>query len=159
MSAKRDCGPCSACCTSLGVPEIHKPAGQKCQQVKAGGGCEGYSQRPSACRAYKCQWLLGNFARTDRPDLLGVSLDKTEGIRPDMFPGDGWAYIAREAVPGGFELAKSLLTELAHTNVVILIVEVQGKRVVLGPPEKVAKVNEAIQWYQAQARRFLPVQG
>jgi hypothetical protein len=156
---KRECGTCSACCTSLGVPEIHKSAGQKCQQVKpGGGGCEIYSRRPKACRDYECLWRSGSFAEIERPDQLGVSLDKTDGYRPDMFPGEGWAYIAREAVPGGFELARGFLTKLTETFVVVLIVEAAGKRVVLGPPAKVAKVNDAIQWYQAQQRRFLPVQ-
>lgn len=156
---KRECETCSACCTSLGVPEIHKPADQRCQQVKVGGGCEIYSRRPGACKSYRCLWLAGYFAESERPDHLGVSLDKTVGFDLNLFPGEGWAYIAREAVPGGFDLAKDFLTKLAETYVVILIVEAAGKRLILGPPEKITVVEDAIRWGQAQKKRFLPVAG
>jgi hypothetical protein len=147
---KRECGPCSACCTSLGVPEIHKAQGQKCQQVKTGGGCEIYSRRPRACRDYQCEWLKGRFLLADdeRPDLLGVSFDKTDGHRPDIYP-DGYALIAREAVPGGFDLARHFLVKLSEQYVIVLVAPGE-RRTVLGPAEKIEKVRQAM-------RRFLPV--
>jgi len=67
----RSCGPCSVCCTVLGVVAIDKPDYCACPHEQ--DGCSIYDRRPAPCRAYQCLWLSGTIADDDcRPDLLGV---------------------------------------------------------------------------------------
>lgn len=74
------CGPCTACCTVLGVHEpgvLDKPNYQPCQHLCA-TGCGIYENRPKSCRDWTCYWktgLLGDERR--RPDKLGIVIDGT----------------------------------------------------------------------------------
>lgn len=73
MSAKRECGPCTACCTVFGIEELQKPSHQPCAHL-CSAGCQIYAERPTSCATFKCYWLRGGLSDSDRPDLSGVVL-------------------------------------------------------------------------------------
>lgn len=96
---KRECGPCSACCTVMEVPELAKGLYEPCEHL-CRSGCGIYAERPAPCRTFECQWLRG---------LLEVDGSVDPGMRPDacgvMFdyqPGTalGEVYTAWELEPG-----------------------------------------------------------
>lgn len=74
----RTCGSCTACCTYLGVEELHKYSGQKCRHLlgPASGSkrCSIYKQRPAACSGYYCIWLAGWGPDNLRPKDSGILL-------------------------------------------------------------------------------------
>lgn len=63
---KRECGECTACCEVMIVPELQKPANNKC--VYANNGCSMYEHRPPTCRDWNCLWVQGRFGNKERPD-------------------------------------------------------------------------------------------
>lgn len=81
---ERQCGDCQLCCELLAVKErghlpsgkpyaFHKPALQRCGN-QCETGCAIYDEDflPISCRAFECEWLLGKFRESDRPDRSGV---------------------------------------------------------------------------------------
>lgn len=74
-----ECGGCTACCERLKVPELEKPASQRCL-YQGPDGCLDYQNRPASCRNYECMWRNEDAARSlkledwARPDRLGVIL-------------------------------------------------------------------------------------
>ena len=105
----RSCGSCTACCSSLVIEELSKPAFTTCDHdcssgcgsssnpdAEAGdaGGCAIYHDRPASCRSFRCLWLDGHLGEDDRPDKLGVifttTFDEQVGTHPLLV----------EAVPG-----------------------------------------------------------
>jgi hypothetical protein len=56
-SSTRSCGSCTLCCKLFPVPDLGKPSGQWCQHIAQGKGCGIHETRPSACRAFWCQWI------------------------------------------------------------------------------------------------------
>lgn len=72
----RTCGDCDECCFALGVRPLDKPAFQRCTNQTTEGGCGIYETRPEPCRLYRCAWLEGFGEERDRPDRLGVVLDR-----------------------------------------------------------------------------------
>ena len=71
---KRQCGPCTACCSELKIdtPELSKKARLPCPHLSI-KGCGIYAARPPVCREFLCGWRL--FEELDdawRPDLSGV---------------------------------------------------------------------------------------
>ena len=71
--AKRQCGPCTACCTELQIeaPELHKKAGTRCPHLTT--GCGIYETRPGVCREFLCGWrLFAELSDDWRPDISGV---------------------------------------------------------------------------------------
>jgi hypothetical protein len=79
----RECGPCTACCTILGVTELRKPVNVKCEHV-CERGCSIYETRPPTCRNWSCDWKNGLLPGEElRPDKLGVIFDlRLEGCDP-----------------------------------------------------------------------------
>ncbi len=65
----RECGTCTACCTTMIVPELNKAA--HCDCPFANNGCTMYEDRPPTCADWNCLWLLGHFRDRDRPDKTG----------------------------------------------------------------------------------------
>jgi hypothetical protein len=85
LSATRECGGCTACCTIHRVKDRAFEGGEKpgftdCVHQVAGVGCGIYEDRPRACRGYRCQWLmgLGILGDEDRPDRSGVVVTKEQ---------------------------------------------------------------------------------
>lgn len=79
----RECGPCTACCTYLGIAELQKPANVPCKhltKVRSERCCSIYTKRPRSCQTYACTWLQGAFAKHMRPDRAGlmVSIYRSE---------------------------------------------------------------------------------
>ena len=57
--ARRECGPCQACCRDLKIdaPDLKKKAGVLCGHY-SGSGCGIYAQRPAVCQGFLCGWRL-----------------------------------------------------------------------------------------------------
>lgn len=97
-SSKRSCGACTACCHSLVIEELDKPAFSACaHQCVSGGGCDAYADRPASCRDFRCLWLDGHLDENDRPDKLGAIFTTTHDERVGVHP------LIVEATPGGTE--------------------------------------------------------
>ncbi len=81
--SSRECGSCIACCTMLGVTELHKPVNVPCAFV-CEGGCSIYETRPQTCRNWSCDWKNGLIPDEEqRPDRLGIIFDlRLEGADP-----------------------------------------------------------------------------
>src|SRR5262249_51562581 len=80
---QRECGACKACCTVLGVTELHKPVNVECEHI-CNAGCAIYDERPRTCRDWSCDWKNGLIPGDEmRPDKVGVMFDlRIEGIDP-----------------------------------------------------------------------------
>jgi hypothetical protein len=128
MSDKRICGTCAKgcvtpCCTLMGIPEINKPAGERCPKMLDDGTCSVYDTRPEACRAWECLWLRADdiIRNMDRPDRSGVILDVTDPPKDDdAIPQ---ALTAREVRPDAFKeiAATRLLAKFQRRGLVILV--------------------------------------
>jgi len=75
---ERKCGGCTACCKTHAVNSISKPAGVWCNHCEIAKGCLINTQKPQACRNFKCLWLNGFFSEQERPDKTGVVADISE---------------------------------------------------------------------------------
>src|SRR3989304_1785027 len=76
----RACGPCTACCFTMGVTELAKPRNARCSRVIDGKGCGVYDGRPQSCQDFSCVWLMddGRVLRNmERPDRVGLVLYAT----------------------------------------------------------------------------------
>jgi hypothetical protein len=58
LVAGRECGTCTVCCTHLTIddPDLQKPAGVACCNLRPEGGCRIYDSRPHTCRTFYCGW-------------------------------------------------------------------------------------------------------
>jgi hypothetical protein len=83
--AKRQCGPCTVCCTELKIetPELRKKARLPCSHLGA-AGCGIYTTRPPVCQQFLCGWrLFAEMGDHWRPDQSGVlALRKAPGELP-----------------------------------------------------------------------------
>ena len=88
--ARRECGPCLACCQELKIdaPELKKKAGVLCGHY-TGTGCAIYARRPAVCRGFLCGWRLFEDLGDDwRPDLAGALIVKREAAAmPEAYRG------------------------------------------------------------------------
>lgn len=147
----RRCGPCSACCTVIAVPELQKPADEPCRHLCA-SGCGIHPDRPESCQRFECQWLRGVLevdGTTDpglRPDVCGVILD----YRPDSVFGE--AYVAWEVEAGASTAgaAKAVLDGLSERFLVVLSARGPGDTTdrddprFLGPPDRVREARDVM---------------
>jgi hypothetical protein len=85
----RACGNCQACCTVVGVQELHKPHWTRCEHQCA-TGCAIYPDRPRTCRGYSCLWAAGLLdGEEHRPDQSGIILDlRSQSSSDSVRPGD-----------------------------------------------------------------------
>jgi hypothetical protein len=65
----RQCGPCSLCCHSMGVPTIGKAPDERCAHLRQ-QRCAVYAERPQECRDFACLWLQGALPNALRPDKI-----------------------------------------------------------------------------------------
>ena len=76
----RSCGSCTLCCKLMSIDAIGKPTGQWCWVCAIGKGCQVYDNRPEACRAWSCLWILRPELPDDlRPDRCKVVMDPQDG--------------------------------------------------------------------------------
>lgn len=145
--AMRACGPCTACCTAVAVPELEKGAYQPCVHL-CGSGCGIYAERPASCRRFECQWLQGMLEMDGgvdaalRPDACGVMVD----YQPDSAFGE--LYTAWEIEPGAAAAGpgRDILRGLAETFLVLVVTpgpDGPGRRFV-GPDPHVRRANDAL---------------
>lgn len=150
MSARvRECGACDSCCMVLGVKPLEKPAYQRCSNQVTGGGCGIYENRPDPCRLYRCAWLEGFGEERDRPDRLGVVLDRMAPkaelqARADAGDPEAKAAVdvaarsvrAREVKRGAFahRRVKRYLEGLKRRGMDVFLVPFAGRRLPVGKP-------------------------
>jgi len=126
----RSCGQCNECCTALGVPEIQKTTFHTCSHVVE-HKCDIYANRPEVCRIYKCAWLQDVLPGPERPDRVGVVIDRTQSTLNLEKRIGAVVYTARITRPGPD--ADEVIRRLSVDNVVI-IVDASDKRRIVGPP-------------------------
>lgn len=114
----RACGDCQACCVAIRTWDepmgLLKPSGERCP-YQCDSGCSIYATRPRSCAAYSCRWLEGWGATRDRPDKLGLIVEREpEGIKP--------CWIITECVRGAADArrAQSVIEGLASDRPVLL---------------------------------------
>jgi hypothetical protein len=105
----RECGACTACCSTLAIVELNKPARRACDHL-CRAGCGIYDTRPASCREFHCLWLRGAIEGdvSLRPDALGVMFDyfqiastgETHLIAYELWPGAFDATEARSLLDG-----------------------------------------------------------
>ncbi|HLJ95912.1 MAG TPA: hypothetical protein VKU02_22245 [Gemmataceae bacterium] len=120
----RACGDCQACCTVVGVEELHKPNWTRCEQ-QCETGCAIYPDRPRTCRGYSCLWAAGLLEGEEerRPDRLGILLDlRSESNSDSVRPGDRVLIQAWEVWPGAMDQPESaaLLNQIAERCLVLV---------------------------------------
>jgi hypothetical protein len=71
----RPCDGCTACCTTIGVQELHKrnytPCPHECEK-----GCAIYGDHPLSCKTFNCWWKV-RLVAGERPDKSGIIVDST----------------------------------------------------------------------------------
>ena len=146
----RECGPCTACCTVLAVPELEKGTYQACGHL-CEAGCGIYADRPGSCRTFECEWLRGMLeidgsVDTDlRPDACGVIFE----YRPDTPFGE--MYTAWEVEPGASASghARSVIEGLQETFLVAIMTRHQdgrewSDRRLVGPSNLVTRASDTM---------------
>lgn len=146
----RSCGTCTACCSSLVIEELSKPAFTACAHdcsvgsggcdavTKAsdkaledsekgsggnsGGGCAIYADRPGSCRSFRCLWLDGHLGDDDRPDQLGVIFTTTFDQQVGTHP------LLVEAIPGkaGAPAVEAAIEQLTQKSPVLVLTPAGG---------------------------------
>lgn len=126
-TALRRCGPCVACCTTMGVPELEKQFNTTCKH--AGTSCDIYNKRPQSCQAFECLWLQGHGRPEHRPDRLGITLDLT--IKDGPLGRAGEVIVAREVQYGSSDnpIVSVFLTQLSKSLPVYLMCR-DGRRAI-----------------------------
>ena len=128
LAKTRACGACTACCTSLGVPELPKAAGDPCPHSGA-HGCSIYDSRPASCRAYRCLWLQGLFRAEHRPDLLGLIAHTS--VKDGPLGPAGGVLVLREIVAGAWDKARPFWATLPDVPTYVQLMD--GSRLVRSP--------------------------
>lgn len=129
LDRTRSCGPCSVCCTRLGVGELDKRVDLDCWHIGLGGGCSVYDRRPTSCRLYTCMWLRGDLPQDLRPDRSGilVSTSRVAGV-PVLF--------VHEARPKALDQEDSPVPMLLRQgNTLVLFSFDRRHMIVKGPDE------------------------
>ena len=128
MSAPRECGACSLCCTVLRVDELRKLGGTPCVHQRAGGGC-GIYETPAG----HLPRLSLPLARR-RPARRRSPRRARGGARRRLAGASVWLEI-REAQPGAFERSPRL-REIAQEYRVSMPVRIGDTADVLDPERR-----------------------
>lgn len=89
MEIARTCGDCGLCCKIMGVEAIAKPPRKWCGHYSRSAGCRIYADRPHACAAFNCIWLLAtNLGEEWKPTQAGFVMHSEEGGRRLVVEGD-----------------------------------------------------------------------
>lgn len=118
----RECGGCTACCKTHPIESIRKAQNAWCPDCLKGRGCGIYAARPSACAEFKCQWLMGYGADSERPDKVRVVVDYhtmeafgTEVLMISEVSHGGLEHpFADKALEYGFRLRKPVFVQYAN---------------------------------------------
>lgn len=144
---RRTCGTCYACCITMGVTEIDKPAHTPCPSLvarsKPKAPCGVYETRPASCRGYSCLWVLGMLGEErDRPDKSGIILDAAVSTDAAIWDGIPVA-MARETRPGALRerQAENLLASLGRAFVLVVFRYGRDDRVLTGRKDLIEEVE------------------
>jgi hypothetical protein len=91
----RPCGECKACCTALGVVELHKRNYEPCRHECA-KGCTIHGKHPDSCKDFNCWWKVGKV-RGDRPGRSSIVVESAP------VPGLGAVIRVWEVKPGALK--------------------------------------------------------
>jgi hypothetical protein len=131
----RACDDCTACCTTMAVPELAKPSGTPCPHLTA-SGCGIYAERPVSCRHFRCAWLARDSALLTtalRPDRSGLVVWQ-ERTR------HGVTVVAQETRAGASRTGRApvLLRELAVARPLVVRDTAGAEESVSGPGASIA---------------------
>jgi hypothetical protein len=114
--AKRECGPCTACCTANPVPEMQKPPASPCAQC-AVSGCQIYDTRPKTCQNYNCAWVSGMLPAWASPTVTGLIADLQSLTVPPIV-GPRLTWVVKETRPNsaGSDAGTALINLLMQTG-------------------------------------------
>ena len=108
MEQARTCGDCGLCCKIMGVAAIGKPPRRWCAHYSKAGGCGIYAERPGACAAFNCTWLLApNLGDDWKPNRAGFVMHSENGgqrliVECDPARPHDWRRAPYEAVLRGW---------------------------------------------------------
>lgn len=138
----RECGPCGVCCSALTIdePELQKPQGVRCGNLRGEGGCAIYAARPGVCREFHCGWRRLKWVKESlRPDRSDVLIRLEWGAAEKgggMQRGIGLGLLSEKALKAD---------GLAETVAAAIAAELPVKLYVPGPPgftTTSARINE-----------------
>ena len=115
----RICGGCTACCTTLKIDALKKPAGMPCRYVGC-SSCTNYDKRPNDCRDWQCQWMADNEHRPplmrdgERPDMIGLL------VNVDIVASFGTVLVVHELQEDAVEANADLIERLAGSCPVLI---------------------------------------
>lgn len=140
----RECGPCTECCSTLGVHELDKPEFTRCSH-EGSPGCKIYRSRPESCRDYNCVWIQGQLEHQDRPDRLGIVFSTAEMV-------DRQIVLAHVRKPGADKTGRGqeLISLLAQV-LPVCILRANGTRSVALPEDLAHALPRIMQDLNAQA--------
>lgn len=75
MDTPRQCGECTLCCFTHGIPTLDKERLHYCQHCMPGVGCHIYETRPDECRDFTCLWLEDYGTVNERPDKVQIVIN------------------------------------------------------------------------------------
>jgi uncharacterized protein len=137
----RQCGGCTACCTTMGVGEIQKPAFQKCKHACA-QGCAIYEDRPESCATWACLWRRGLVMPEElRPDKLGIVFDLS--IDDNNVFGQTCIH-AMEFRPGAMNEPAAMEVLETIGRRLPVVVRTEGSYVIIAPPHLRARAYHAL---------------
>ncbi len=112
---QRECGPCTACCTTHRILELDKKAGVRCPHVRQ-KKCSIYGNHPPSCKVYACAWLIGGLPEEERPDRSGMVMD----IRAAKYRGKIFRFCEM------FEVREGASKEVKHKQAIVHLVDNEG---------------------------------
>ena len=146
---RRTCDDCNECCFVLGVRELEKVPFCECKRDAKHYkglrhiGCGRYEDRPDSCKAFSCMWLEGLGAPEWKPSKIGVVFEAVVTSRIGKF------------IQVSARSDAAVNTTLMHDAVnfyinvfgadAALVKLPGGVRRILGPPDKTAKLIEALE--------------
>ena len=164
LAPGRSCGSCSLCCKVLPVGELSKPAGQWCIHCVPGSGCAVHADRPQACRAFFCAWLLDpNLGPEWKPEACRFVLSGDPARNALMVMVDPGMPLAWKREPYYSRLKQ--FSEVSFRQDKRVLVDLRGNITVILPDREVpvgmvAPGDEIVVWregsaYGAKVRRAL----
>lgn len=147
MPKERVCGTCTACCKTHQVLSIRKISGVLCWHCEIGAGCKIYNSRPSECRDFKCQWLMGYGLDEHRPDTTKVVIDYCT-----LEPIDQKAVSLWEIEPGSLEseFAKKETWKMLAAGISVMHVYLNARQILYLALQKTLTQKQARALAQAK---------
>src|SRR5689334_13840773 len=138
MRNTRNCGGCTACCKTHPIQALNNPAGVWCEHCNIGVGCKIYRSRPQECKDFQCDWLLGDFAEEDRPDVVRIVVGDID--LPGFGPMIALFEVSEWGLNGPF--ARNLTRRMMEGGYFALHLPVNGKNKIYVPPKRLTIFSE-----------------